>query len=151
MEPTAEPEDFEEIIQAAEALLSKTGSSLQPEPSSQHTEAFLPGSESSPEPELASRDAEAPPSTAKTEPLIGTAADAQETVEQKLRDGYGDKVEVSISNTTLESDELDGRRLWVVKGDAEVRRRLFRKKKWHFTYVLDAADGKMRIVRSSRM
>jgi len=131
MEPTAEPDDFEEIIQAAEALLSKPEGSPEPETSSPHTETSA--------------------LIAETAPKIGTATDAQETIKQKLRDEYGDKVEVSISNTTLESDESEGRRLWVVKGNAEVRRRLFRKKKWHFTYFLDAAEGKIRIVRSSKM
>jgi len=131
MGSAVELEDFEDIIEAAEALLSE--------------------SESPPEPKEPSRHIETPASTEEIEPKIGSAADAQAAVRQKLQDEYGDKMEVAISKTVLESNESDGSKLWVVEGDAEVKKRLFRKKKWHFTYFLDPAEGKIRIVRSSRM
>jgi len=130
MKPTAETEDFERIIQAAEALSSD--------------------SESPSEPEGPSDDIDLPPPRAETETKIGNAADAQAAVKQKLQDEYGDRVGVNISKTALESDWSDGSQLWAVEGDAEVRKGLFWKKRWHFTYFLDAAEGKIRIVRSSK-
>lgn len=131
MGPAVEPEDFEDIIKAAEALLSE--------------------SESPPEPKGPSLDIETPAIREEIELKIESAADAQTAVRQQLRDEYGDKMEVAISKTVLESNKSDGSKLWVVEGDAEVKMRLFRKKKWHFTYFLDPAEGKIRIVRSSRM
>ena len=131
MGSAVELEDFEDIIRAAQALLSE--------------------SESPPESKGPSRDLETPAITEEIEPKIGNAADAQAAVRQKLQDEYGDKMKAAISKTALESDESDGSKLWVVEGDAEIKKRLFRKKKWHFTYFLDPAEGKIRIVRSSRI
>ena len=131
MEPKDRKEDLKDIIQAAEALLSEN--------------------DSSPEPMAHPQDLEAEASTSETEPKIGNAADAQAAIRQKLQDEYGDKVEVAVSKAVLESNESDGGKLWLVEGDAKVRRGLFRKKKWHFTYYLDAAEGRIRIVRSSKM
>ena len=131
MGSAVEPEDFEDIIEAAEALLSESESPLESKGPSRHIETPAP--------------------TEEIEPKIGSAADAQAAVRQKLQDEYGDKMEVAISKTVLESDESDGSKLWVVEGDAEVKKRLFWRKKWHFTYFLDPAEGKIRIVRSSRI
>lgn len=131
MGSAVELKDFEDIIEAAEALLSE--------------------SERPPEAKEPSRRVETPAPSEEIALKIGSAADAQAAVRQKLQDEYGDKMEVAISNTVLESDESDGSKLWVVEGDAEVRKRLFGKKKWHFTYFLDPAEGKIRIVRSSRI
>ncbi len=129
MGSAVEAEDLEDIIEAAEALLSD--------------------SESYAEPEEPSGGIETGTSTEETEPEIGSAADAQAAIRQRLRDEYGAVAEVNISKTVLEQDESDGRELWVVEGDVEVRKRLFWKKKQHFTYFLDAVEGKIRIVSSS--
>ncbi|KPJ59032.1 MAG: hypothetical protein AMJ46_12805 [Latescibacteria bacterium DG_63] len=132
MKPTDETEDFERIIQAAEALLSDSESPGEPEGPSDDIGLPTPRAET------------------ETEAKIGNAADAQAAVKQKLQDEYGDRVGVNISKTALESDGSDGSQLWAVEGDAEVRKGLFRKKRWHFTYFLDATEGKIRIVRSSK-
>jgi hypothetical protein len=130
MGSAVEAEDFEDIIEAAEALLSE--------------------SESYGEPEEPSEGVETARSTEKAEPRIESAADAQAAIRQRLQDEYGGEAEVNITKANLEQDESDGRELWVVEGDVEVRKRLFWRKKQHFTYFLDAVEGKIRIVSSSR-
>ncbi|MCD6325598.1 hypothetical protein J7L97_04835 [Candidatus Bathyarchaeota archaeon] len=52
--------------------------------------------------------------------------------------------------TNLETDLADGRKLWVVEGEIKVRRWLFLKKSWHFTYFVNAEDGRILIMRGKR-
>lgn len=130
MERRVERDDFEDIIRAAKTLLSED--------------------HSSPEPEGASDNIDLMTSARETEPSIGSAADAQAAIREKLQEEYGERVAVNVLKTSLESDRSDGSSLWLVEGDAELKKGLFRRKRWHFTYFLDAAEGKIRIVRSSK-
>ncbi len=71
-------------------------------------------------------------------------------VEQKLRDDYGDKINVMIFGTKLETRKSDGAKIWVVEGKAELRKRFLRKKKWKFTMALHANTKKLIFVRGKK-
>lgn len=76
--------------------------------------------------------------------------EAQAIVLEKLKAGYGSRAEVSFFKTELEKDLSDGRKFWVVEGEVKVRRWLFLKRSWHFTYFLDAEKGRILIMRGKR-
>jgi len=83
-------------------------------------------------------------------PKVQCPEEAQDIVLKKLKTGYGHRAEVNFLKTHLETDLSDGRKFWVVEGEVEVRRWLFLKKSWHFTYFLDAEEGRILIMRGKR-
>lgn len=76
--------------------------------------------------------------------------DAKKIILRKLRESYGRGIEVNFSKIRIEMDLHSGRRLWIVEGDASVRRWIFIKKSWHFTYFIDAENGKVVIMRGKQ-
>ena len=86
-----------------------------------------------------------------SEPGIRNALDAQGVVKRKLQDEYGRGADVSFSKTALETRVVNGRKFWVVEGNVKVRKKLFWKKMWHFTYYIDVDAGKISIMRGRRM
>ncbi|HIE18269.1 TPA: hypothetical protein EYP75_00940 [Candidatus Bathyarchaeota archaeon] len=76
--------------------------------------------------------------------------EAQDIIMKKLKAGYGRRVEVNFLKTKLETDLADGRKLWVVDGEIKVRRWLFLKKSWRFTYFVNAEDGRILIMRGKK-
>ena len=81
---------------------------------------------------------------------VQSSKEAQDIIMKKLKAGYGRRVEVNFLKTMLETDLADGRKLWVVEGEIKVRRWLFLKKSWHFTYFVNAEDGRILIMRGKR-
>jgi len=82
--------------------------------------------------------------------MVQSPEEAQAIVLKKLRAGYGRRVEVNFLKTKLEMDSANGRKLWVVEGDIKVKRWLFLKKYWHFTYFVNAEDGRILIMRGKK-
>jgi len=81
---------------------------------------------------------------------VQRSEEAQAIILEKLKAGYGPKAEVSFLKTELETDLTDGRKFWVVEGEVKVRRWLFLRRSWHFTYFLDAEKGRILIMRGRR-
>ena len=81
---------------------------------------------------------------------VQSSKDAQAIILEKLKAGYGRKIRVNFLETNLETDLASGRRFWVVEGEIEIRRWLFLKRSLHFTYYLDAEDGRILIMRGKR-
>jgi len=81
---------------------------------------------------------------------VQSSEEAQAIIMEKLKAGYGRRIKVDFSKTELETDLADGKKLWVVEGYAQVKRWLFLKKSWHFTYFLDAENGRILIMRARR-
>jgi len=84
-----------------------------------------------------------------SKPKVDSEHDAQAVVKQELRRSYGDRVKVNFSKTILETGK-NGGKLWVVEGDAEIKKWLFWKKNWHLTYYVDIHSGKIWIMRCRR-
>ena len=78
---------------------------------------------------------------------IQSSKEAQAIIVKKLKAGYGRGIKVRFLKTELETDLANGRKFWVVEGDVKVRRWFFLKKSWHFTYFVDAEDGRILIMR----
>jgi len=76
--------------------------------------------------------------------------EAQAIIMRKLKAGYGRRAEISFLKTELETDLADGRKFWVVEGELKVRKWLFSKKSWRFTYFVDAKDGRILIMRGKK-
>jgi len=76
--------------------------------------------------------------------------EAQTIILKRLRAGYGHRMQVDFLKTELETDLADGRKFWVVEGEIKVRRWLFRKKSWRFTYFVNAEDGRILIMRGKK-
>lgn len=81
---------------------------------------------------------------------VQSPEEAQDIVLEKLKAGYGRGMEVNFLKTELETDLADGRKFWVVEGELKVRRWLFLKKTWHFTYFVDAEEGRILIMRGKK-
>jgi len=81
---------------------------------------------------------------------VQSSKEARDIILKKLKAGYGSKVKVNFSKIKLETDLARGRKLWMVEGDIKVRKWLFMKKSWHFTYFVDAEDGRVLIMRGKR-
>jgi len=76
--------------------------------------------------------------------------DAKKIILRKLRESYGRGIEVNFSKIRIETDLHSGRRLWIVEGGVNVRRWFFIKKSWRFTYLIDAENGKVVIMRGKQ-
>jgi hypothetical protein len=81
------------------------------------------------------------------EDKIQSPEEARAIIMEKLREGYGRNVSVDFLRSELETDLSDGRRFWVVEGRVHIRRWFFIRKSWHFTYFVDARDGRILIMR----
>ena len=83
-------------------------------------------------------------------PKVQSPEEAQDIIMKKLKAGYGHKAEVNFLKTNLETDLANGRKLWVVEGEIKVRRWFFLKRSWHFTYFVNAEDGRVLIMRGKK-
>jgi len=83
-------------------------------------------------------------------PRVQRPEEAQDIIVKKLKAGYGRGMKVSFLKTELETDLADGRKFWVVEGELKVRRWLFLKRSWRFTYFVDAEDGRILIMRGKK-
>jgi len=83
--------------------------------------------------------------------MIRSKKDAQNMIKQSLKKEHGKGISVIFSNTSLKTDESDGRKLWIVEGQAIIRRRLFWKKKRNFTYYIDAKKEKIFMMKYRNM
>ena len=81
---------------------------------------------------------------------VQSLEEAQEIVRRRVKAEFGSKVEVNFLKTTLETDLSNGKKLWLVEGNIQIRRWLFLKRVWHFTYFVNAEDGRILIMRVKR-
>jgi len=81
---------------------------------------------------------------------VQSSKEAQAIIMEKLKAGYGRRIKVNFSKTKLETDLANGKKLWVVEGYVQLKRWIFLKKSWHFTYFLDAENGRILIMRARR-
>jgi hypothetical protein len=82
--------------------------------------------------------------------MVRSKKDAQNLVKQSLEKEYGKGISVIFSNTNLKTDKLNCRKLWVVGGQAVIRRRLFWRKKRNFTFYIDAKTGKIFMTKTQK-
>jgi hypothetical protein len=82
--------------------------------------------------------------------MVRSKKDAQNIVKQSLEKEYGKGISVIFLNTNLKTNESDGRKLWVVGGQAIIRRRLFWRKKRDFTFYIEAKKGKIFMTKTQK-
>ena len=76
--------------------------------------------------------------------------DAQAIIMKRLRASYGRGIHVEFLRSKLETDLADGKRFWVIEGVVHIRRWLFMRRSFYFTYFVDAGDGRILIMRVKR-